>query len=105
MIEIAKKLWLGRVALGPLPLVFKLGREGIGVFLTLDVDARARIAVPEPCPADAAASLIDARRQPQLAHLVQHVEAGKARADDYDVIAHLGRHFSILAGLNLARRE
>ena len=85
MLDVAQDLRLGGVALGPAPLLLELVGEGVGVVQALDVAAGARVAVPEPGAADAAAGLEDARRQPQAAQAVEHVQAGEAGADDDNV--------------------
>ena len=84
---VAQDLGLARVALGPLPFLLQLVGERVGILHALDIAARARIAVPVPGAADARAALVDARRHPQPAQPMQHVEAGETGADDDRVVA------------------
>ena len=57
VLDVAQDLGLGRVALGPLPLLLELLGELVRVLHALDVAARARVAVPVPGAADVAARL------------------------------------------------
>ena len=97
VVDVAQDLGLRGVALGPLPLLLQLVGERVGVVHALDVAARARIAVPVPGAADAVARLEDARRQPEPAQAVEHVEPGEPRADDDRVDV---RHAQTVAGWN-----
>ncbi len=85
VVEVAEQLGLGRIALAPFPLVLEFGREGIGIFLALDIDPSARITVPVPGPADPLPRLDHPRAEPEAPQAVQHVKAGKTGADDHRV--------------------
>ena len=85
VVDVAQDLGLRAVALGPMPFLLQLVGERIGVLHALDVAAAARIAVPEPGAADAAAGLVGAHLQAELAQAMDGVEAANARAHDDDI--------------------
>ena len=92
VVDVAQDLGLGRVLLGPLPLLLELGVERVRVEVALHVAARARVAVPEPGAADAVAGLHDAGLEPELAQQMQLVKPGEACAHDECVDAAGIRH-------------
>ena len=63
VVGVFQNLRLRRVALAPVPFLLQFVGERIGILHALDVAARAGIAVPVPGAADAAALLVDPRRQ------------------------------------------
>ncbi len=83
--EVAQQFVLAGIALRPDPVTQEIRIEGVLVVDALDIAARSRIAVPEPGAADPVTRLEDARREPQSAEAVQHVQAGEAGADDHGV--------------------
>src|SRR5438477_11971012 len=54
MIDVAQDLRLRAIALGPMPFLLQLVREGIRVFHAFDVAATPRVAVPVPGAANPA---------------------------------------------------
>jgi hypothetical protein len=62
----------------------------------LSTSQRARVPVPVPGAANAITLLVDARGEPEAAQPVQHVQAGKTRADNDDVVACCGRHLGLI---------
>ena len=97
VVGVFQEFGLRRVALRPLPFPLQRFVEGEGVFLALDIDPRARIAVPEPGAADARARLDDTCGEAKAPQAMQHVEAGKACADN-DGVKRLHRLGSLGAG-------
>ena len=81
VVGVSEDLGLRRIFLRPVPLLVEFFREREGILHALDVAARAGIAVPVPGAADAAAGFIDPRGKAKPAQPVQHIEAGKTRAD------------------------
>ncbi len=86
VVGVFQDLGLRRVPLAPVPLLLQFVGKRIGILHALDVAARARIPVPVPGTADAIALLVDPRGKPEAAQPVQHVHAGKPRADHHGVI-------------------
>ena len=82
VIEVALQLRLGGEPLGPVPLLLQLLGERVAVIPTLHVAAGAGIAVPVPRPPHAVALLEHPHGEPQAAQPVQHVQPGRAGADD-----------------------
>ncbi len=78
VVGVLQDLGLGRVALGPVPLLLELVGELVRVLHALDVAARAGVAVPVPGAADAAARLEHPRRHAEPAHTVEHVHARRS---------------------------
>src|SRR5262249_32792032 len=87
VVGVFQDLGLRRIALAPAPFLLQLVRERIGILHALDVAARAGIAVPVPGASDARTLLEDTGRKAKPAQPMQHVHAGKARADHDDIIA------------------
>src|SRR5438477_3368607 len=54
MVDVTQDFRLGAVALGPLPFLLQLVREGIRVFHAFDIAAASRVAVPVPSAANPA---------------------------------------------------
>src|SRR4029453_18271358 len=69
------------ILLRPVPFLVQLFREREGILQALDVAAGAGIAIPVPRPANAAAGFVNPCRESELPQPMQHVQAGKARAD------------------------
>jgi hypothetical protein len=82
IVEVAQDFRLLGIPAGPLPFLQDFLGEGIAVEIAFGVASRAGIPVPVPRPADPVGSFVDARRKPEFAQPVEHVEARKARADD-----------------------
>ena len=82
MLQVAQDLGLGGEALAPPPLLLERVGELVGVLDAVEIAAGARVTVPVPGAADPAALLQDAHREPHRAQPMEHVEAGKARADN-----------------------
>ncbi|MGY3080728.1 hypothetical protein ACVWZZ_007136 [Bradyrhizobium sp. LM6.10] len=91
VVGVFQNLRLRCVALAPVPFLLELFRERIGILHALDVATRTGIAIPVPGAADAAALLVDSRRETEPAQTVQHVHAGETRADDDHVVGFRGR--------------
>ena len=81
-LKYALELLLPGEDLGPLPLLLELVGEAERVLEARHVAARAGVAVPVPRAADTAARFEDDRGEPELAEVVQGVEAGHPGADD-----------------------
>ena len=86
MVGIAKDFGLRRIFLRPAPFLVQLFREREGILQAFDIAARAWIAVPVPGAANAAAGLEHLCRKAEPSQTMQHVHAGKARADDDGVV-------------------
>ena len=87
VVQIAQDLRLGRVALGPVPLLLERFRELIGVLHALHIAARPGVAIPVPGTADAGGGLEDLDRETELSQAMEHVEPGEAGSDDHGVEA------------------
>src|SRR5262249_22747713 len=86
VLEIREDLRLGRVALGPGPLLLQLVRPRVGVGHALDVAARPGVPFPDPGSADAGGLVDDEDGQAERAQAMEQVEAGDACADDDGVV-------------------
>ena len=85
VLGVLEQFGLGRVLLGPLPVLLELGVERHRVLDALDVYACARVAVPEPGSAHICAGLKHLDGEAEGAKLVEQVHAGKARTHHHDV--------------------
>src|SRR5262249_5223887 len=86
VLQIAKHFWLLGITFGPFPFLQQLLVPGEAVKIGVGIRTRSRIAVPVPSPADGFAVFIYTHVSPQsVAQGLQHVHAGKARADDHSV--------------------
>ena len=81
MVGVSEDFRLRRIFLRPVPFLVQLLREREGILQALDVAAGAGIAVPVPGAANAAAGFENPCGEAEPAQPVQHVQAGKARAD------------------------
>ena len=104
VVGIAQDFRLRRIALAPFPLLLQFVGEGIGILHAFDIAARAGIAVPVPGATDVAALLEHPRRQSEPAQPMQHVHAGKAGADNDDVVF-AGLRRALAEGVRLAGRH
>ena len=82
VVGVAFYLRLAGVALAPVPLLFELFRERIGVLDAFNIHAGARVAIPIPGAALALPNLITLNAESTLSRAIDHVEAGKACADN-----------------------
>src|SRR4030095_6608953 len=85
VVDVAQDLRLGGVALGPLPLLLELLREGVRIVHALDVAAGASISGAVTGAPDAPAGLEAPGREPERAQSVQGVEACEPGPDDHRV--------------------
>ena len=85
MVGVAQQFGLGRVALGPAPLLLQCFRKPKRIFHALDVHPRTRIPVVVPGAADARSGFYYLGLQAHTARLVQHVKTGKTRAHNEHV--------------------
>src|SRR5262249_32883757 len=82
MVQIAFGLGLRREMLLPVPFLEQFRRKRVAVGPALGIEAGAGIAVPVPGAADASTIFEYPHLQPELAELVQLIEARNAGADD-----------------------
>ena len=82
MVGVAFYLRLTGVALAPVPLLFELFGERIGVLDAFNIHAGAGVAIPVPGATLAFSNLITLNAEATLACAINHVEAGKTRADN-----------------------
>ena len=81
VVGVSEDFRLRRILLRPVPFLVQFLREREGILHALDVAAGAGIAIPVPRPANAAAGFVNPRGESEPAQPMQHVQAGKARAD------------------------
>ena len=98
MVGVGQDFRLRRVFFRPVPLLVELFGERKRILHALDVAARAGIAVPVPGAADTAAGFIDPGMEAEAAKAVQHVQAGKARADNDGIIDRAGLRLVVTIG-------
>src|SRR5689334_15193211 len=82
MVDVTQDLRLRAVALGPMPFLLQLVREGIRVLHAFDVAATPWIAVPIPGAANAATGLEAMHFEAEFAQAVDRVETADSGADD-----------------------
>jgi hypothetical protein len=82
VVEIALGLRLSGEMFLPVPLLQEFLGERIAIAVAFGIEARAGIAIPVPGASHAAAFLIHAHLQPELAQTVELIQTGHARADD-----------------------
>jgi hypothetical protein len=92
VLDVAKDLGLGGIALGPIPFALKVLVEAEGVLERGHVAAGARIAVPVPGAANARSSLDHPSGEPERADRVQHVEPGEPGSHDRDININIPGH-------------
>ena len=85
VLEVGEDLGLGRVLLGPLPLLLQLRVEAVRVVRSRDVATGARVTVPVPGATDAVRRLEDLRPEAEPAQPVKQIEACEACAYDHRV--------------------
>jgi hypothetical protein len=81
VVGISEDFRLRRILLRPVPFLVQLFGEREGILQALDVAAGAGIAIPVPGPADAATGFVNPCRESEPPQPMQHVQAGKARAN------------------------
>src|SRR5262249_13554256 len=81
VVGVSENFRLRRIFFRPVPFLVQLFRERERVLQALDVAAGSGIAIPVPRSADAAAGLVDPCGESELPQSMQHVQAGKTRAD------------------------
>jgi hypothetical protein len=82
LFEVPENFGLLGIAFGPLPLLQELLVPREAVDVGVRIATRARVAVPLPSAANGPTSFIHAHLQAQFVpQRLQHVQAGKARAD------------------------
>src|SRR6266478_7362370 len=82
MVDVTQDLRLRAVALGPVPFLLQLVREGIRVFHACDVAATPRVAVPVPGAANPATGLEAAHFEAEFTQAIDRVETADPGADD-----------------------
>src|SRR6266404_4160758 len=82
MVDVTQDLRLRAVALGPMPFLLQLVREGIRVFHAFDVAATPRVAVPVPGAANPTAGLEATHLEAEFAQAIDRVETADPGADD-----------------------
>ena len=81
VVGVSEDFRLRRILLRPVPFLVQFLREREGILQALDVASGAGIAIPVPRSANAAAGFVNPRRESEPSQPMQHVQAGKARAD------------------------
>src|SRR5229473_8223285 len=82
MVDVTQDLRLRAVALGPMPFLLQLVREGIRVFHAFDVAAAPRVAVPVPSAANPATRLEATHFEAEFTQAIDRVETADSGADD-----------------------
>src|SRR6202011_439569 len=82
VVDVTQDLRLRAVALGPMPFLLQLGREGIRVFHAFDVAAAPRVAVPVPGAANPATGLEATHFEAEFTQAIDRVETANSGADD-----------------------
>src|SRR3984893_5148178 len=82
MVDVTQELRLRAVALGPVPFLLQLVREGIRVFHAFDVAATPREAVPVPGAANPATGLEATHFEAEITQAIDRVETANSGADD-----------------------
>src|ERR1700732_3470060 len=82
MVDVTQDLRLRPVALGPLPFLLQLVREGIRVLHAFDVAATPRVAVPVPGATNAATGVEATHFEAEFTQAIDRVETADSGADD-----------------------
>src|SRR3981189_2278187 len=82
MVDVTQDLRLRSVALGPMPFLLQLVREGIRVLHAFDVAATPRGTVPVPGAANAATGLEATHFEAEFTQAIDRVETADSGADD-----------------------
>src|SRR5271166_4383843 len=82
MVDVTQDLRLRAVALGPVPFLLQLVREGIRVFHAFDVAATPRVAVPIPGAANSTTSLEATHVEAEFSEAKDCIETAHTGADD-----------------------
>ena len=85
VIDVGEDLGLRGVLLAPVPLLFEVSVEGIGVVERSDIASGPWVPVPPPRPANVIGGLNPNGAQPQCSQAVVHIEARESSADNDDV--------------------
>src|SRR5262245_37837337 len=82
MFEVTENFWLLWIAFGPFPLLQELLVPSEAVDVGVRIATRTGVAVPVPGAADSVSGFVHSNVQSQFVpQRLQHVQAGKARAD------------------------
>src|SRR6266404_8782143 len=82
VVDVTQDLGLRAVALGPVPFLLQLIREGIRVFHAFDVAATPRVAVPVPGAANPTTGLEATHFEAEFTQAIDRVETAGSGADD-----------------------
>jgi len=82
MVDVTQDLRLRAVALGPLPFLLQVVREGIRVLHAFDIAATPRVAVPVPGAANSATGLEATHSKAEFTQPINGVETAHSGADD-----------------------
>ncbi len=85
MFGVTQDFWLGGVLFRPLPFLLQFLGELVGVLQTRYVASGAGLAIPIPGTANTSTTFEHLGRESRLPCAMQHVQAGKTRADDCNV--------------------
>src|SRR6266481_2536484 len=93
MVDVAQDLGLRAIALGPLPFLLQLIREGVRILHAFDIAATPRVAVPVPGAANPATGLEGAHSEAEFTQAINRVEPADPGADDdrIEIRGHLRR--------------
>src|SRR5580692_1404038 len=86
MVDVTQDLRLRAVALGPMPFLLQVVREGIRVLHAFDVAATPWVAVPVPGAANPAAGLEGTHFEAEFTQAIDRVETADSGADDERII-------------------
>src|ERR1700737_4664364 len=82
MVDVTQDLRLRAVALGPLPFLLQVVREGIRVLHAFDIAATPRVAVPVPGAANSATGLEATHSKAEFTQAIDRVETADSGADN-----------------------
>ena len=82
VVGVALYLRLTGIALAPVPLLFEFFGEGVGVLDALNIHTSTGVAIPVPGATLALSNLITLNGEATLPCAIDHIEAGKTRADN-----------------------
>src|SRR5438874_13517848 len=82
MVDVTQDLRLRAVALGPMPFLLQLVREGIRVLHAFDIAATTRVAVPVPGAANPATGLEATHFEAEFTEAIDRIETADSGADD-----------------------
>jgi hypothetical protein len=82
MVDVTQDLGLRAVALGPMPFLLQLVREGIRVLHAFDIAAASRVAVPIPGAANPTTGLEGTHFEAEFTQAIDRVETADSGADN-----------------------